>query len=139
MNALALNLTALQQAMLDGQHRYGQHLHIGTDEGVLSLTAHDDAPGTHLQVELKGRDAITPVCGTHLLCDARHASVRVSVTPGAKRALLWVGPTRWSIPLELAGLVHAWLARVIQPSSVLVPLPEAAAEALARIELENAA
>lgn len=139
MKPLILNLTPAQQAVLDGQHRYGWHLHIGTDEGVLSLTAHDDSAGTHLQVELKARDCITPVCGTHLLCDERFASVRVSATPGAKRALLWVGNTRWNIPFTLAGLVHAWLARAIRPSTAVQPLPACVAEALALIEAEVAA
>jgi hypothetical protein len=139
MRPLTLNLTPAQQAVLDGQYRDGWHLHIGSDEGVLSITAHDDSAGTHLQVELKGRDCITAVCGTHLLCDDRFASVRVSATPGAKRALLWVGNSSFSIPFQCAGLVHAWLARAIRPSTAVQPLPACVAEALALAELEHAA
>jgi hypothetical protein len=139
MSALSIGLTPTQQNMLDGQHRAGTSLHIGTDNGVLTLTAHDDAAGTHLQVELKTHDAITAICGTHLLCDTRFAKVHIAAAAGSRRATIWVGSTRWHIPFELAGLVHAWLARTINPRTVVDPLPAGVAEALARIECEVAA
>ena len=81
MSALALNLKPAQQAMLDGQHRDGQHLHIGTDEGVLSLTAHDDAP-VHRRGRLAvGRDDLLEVAGRYARVMRLHGRPPSRVSP----------------------------------------------------------
>lgn len=120
---LALNLSPIQQNVLDGQHRDGHSMHLGTHDGVLTITVHDDSAGAHVQVELKDAAALRAIVATHLVCQPNLPSLRISAVPGTERAVLWVGACRFAVPFKHAGLVHAWLARHIRPRSSVAELP----------------
>lgn len=97
-----LHLRRLSRLAIDGDH-----LHIGTGKGVLSLSLREDSAGREISAQLRTHNLEREVAGTALLL-TQTGELRVIDRPGPT-ARLWIGDTWFELPRHQTTAVHYWL------------------------------
>lgn len=123
-----INTTDAQRAWLETlPTTQAKQLHIGVDQGIVTLSVDTDRRVPIITITLRTTDAQHVIANAYTAVAGSGPVVRID-TQG--RALLWVGNVRLPIPSQISGLITHWLAdNVPDTRPAQRTIPTCAAEA----------